>query len=101
MGRRIIACRDETKGQGAVDTITRETGFKDVECWRLDQGSFESVKGFVERFEREGGGKLDVLLENAGIGTEQYRTTGDGFESTYVLYIPLLRSPRNTPPEWK
>ena len=42
--------------------------------------SFASVKAFAERFGKEGGGHLDLLIENAGINTREYNTTEDGWE---------------------
>ena len=28
--------------------------------------------------------RLDILIENAGIATQEYRTTKDGWEETYI-----------------
>ena len=59
---RILACRDDAKGEEAKASIQRDSGFQRVEYWKLDLGSFESVRGFAERFGREGGGRLDILV---------------------------------------
>ena len=50
--------------------------------WELDLSNFESIKLFADKFEREGGGKLDLLIENSAISTRSYSTTKDGWEST-------------------
>lgn len=67
IGLRILACRDIAKGRAAAATISRETGCQNVECWSLDLASFSSIQEFGERFGREGGGRLDLLVENAGV----------------------------------
>jgi NAD(P)-dependent dehydrogenase (short-subunit alcohol dehydrogenase family) len=64
--------------------ISEETGCKALECWTVDLTSFKSVSAFVDRFEKEGGGRLDILLENAGILSPKFVPTTDGWESTLV-----------------
>lgn len=61
--------------------IEKETGCREVELWLIDLSSFASVLEFAERFEQDGG-RLDILLMNAGINTTTYSTTKDGWEST-------------------
>jgi hypothetical protein len=34
--------------------------------------------------------RLDILIENAGVATRQYRTSKDGWEETSVLYKDSL-----------
>lgn len=72
--------------------IQRTTGCKTVEYWHLDLQSFASVSAFATRFEKEGGGKLDILVENAAIATRKYQKTSDGYESTYVHSPPPLEA---------
>lgn len=55
-----------------------------MEYWPLDLSSFKSVSAFADRFEKEGGGKLDILVQNAGIVRREYVQTNDGYESMYV-----------------
>ncbi|TEB33798.1 NAD(P)-binding protein [Coprinellus micaceus] len=62
-GRLILACRNEAKGRLAVDP------------------SFASVTAFVDKFE-EDGGRLDILIANAAVGTTVYRVTKDGWEES-------------------
>ncbi|TCD62834.1 hypothetical protein EIP91_006347 [Steccherinum ochraceum] len=100
----IGTCRSEDKCAQAEQEIKKETGFDDVVCWPLELTSFASVKAFVDRFERETDGRLDVLLLNAGIVTFDYILTADGHESTvqvnhlsgallsYLLLPALLRT---------
>ena len=48
----------------------------------IDLMDFESISAFASRFEKEGGGSLDLLIENSGIHTWNYYTTDDGWERT-------------------
>ena len=97
-GKLILACRSKERGETALkgvliaassimltvilEDIERSTGCKTMVVWPLDLSDFSSVKAFVDRYEKEGGGQLDVLLENAGIVTEKFKQTKDGWETT-------------------
>ncbi|KZS97483.1 NAD(P)-binding protein [Sistotremastrum niveocremeum HHB9708] len=81
-GRLILACRTKSTAEAAVEDIQRTTGCKTVEYWHIDLQSFASVSAFATRFEKEGGGKLDILVENAAIATRKYQKTPDGYESS-------------------
>jgi retinol dehydrogenase 12 len=48
----------------------------------LDLADFKSISAFADRFEKEGGGRLDVLVENAGVFHSEFIPTVDGWEST-------------------
>lgn len=99
--RIIMGCRSVKKGENAVasmfsscqkliilltalcDTfldLKKETGY-DAELWQIDLSNFASVKEFADKFEKDGG-RLDILVENAGIATTKYEATTDGWEST-------------------
>lgn len=81
----ILACRSLDKGEAAVRDIEAQTGRKGVvEVWQLDLGSFESVKAFAER--ARGLKRIDVLVENAGINTEEFRLV-EGMESTITVNV--------------
>ncbi|KAH8027199.1 hypothetical protein HPB51_003641 [Rhipicephalus microplus] len=63
--RVIVACRCESKGRAAVETIRRATGNDKVEFASLDVGSLTSVRRFAnELLATEE--RLDVLVNNAG-----------------------------------
>lgn len=64
--------------------IKEATGCTTLECWPVDLASFKSVSAFADRFEKEGGNRLDILLQNAGIAVPQFKPTNDGWESTYA-----------------
>ncbi|KZO94476.1 NAD(P)-binding protein [Calocera viscosa TUFC12733] len=81
----ILACRNTAAGDKAAADIARDSGCSTVVCWKLDISDAASVKAFVQRFEREGVGKLDILIENAGIsswGSAPFKLAASGYEQT-------------------
>jgi NAD(P)-dependent dehydrogenase (short-subunit alcohol dehydrogenase family) len=59
--------------------LKAETGYSKAELWIIDLADFASVKHFADRFEREGG-RLDILVENAAIGSFTHKLTNDGWD---------------------
>lgn len=78
----ILAVRTLEKGEAAKKSIVESTkcGADVVEVWELDMSSFASVKAFAKK--AEGLSRLDIVNENAGIATDQWSVTKDGYEST-------------------
>lgn len=98
----ILACRSLEKGEAAkiaIEESTKRTGV--VEVWELDLASYDSVKAFAKRaiaLER-----LDILLENAGLTTKEFRMAEDNeliitvnVVSTFLLALLLLPKMRET-----
>jgi NAD(P)-dependent dehydrogenase (short-subunit alcohol dehydrogenase family) len=80
--RVVLTARDEAKGGNAVDRIRARGGPGTVEAAPLDLASFASIR----RFAREvapGLGRLDVLVNNAGLVQLDHTVTEDGFETTF------------------
>ncbi len=66
-----------------LQEISQDTGYTKAAVWPLDLSNFASVREFADRFEKEGSGRLDILVENAGISSQStYEKTVDG-------YVPL------------
>lgn len=84
--RLILAVRDTSKGEAAAKDITRTTGNKNVEVWKLDLSSFSSVKSFADKVNSDLP-RLDILIENAGVATDQWRETVDGYETTLQVNV--------------
>lgn len=80
--RTILACRDGTRGQAAVDRIRAACPTADIEVSPLDLASLASVKAFAQRFS-ERFPKLDLLVNNAGVMAIPRRETADGFEMQF------------------
>jgi len=81
-GKLILTCKEEWKGRRGVHYIKSSTGCENVEAWLLDLSEYASIYAFVDRFEREGGGKLDYLFLNAGVSTKLFKFSKEGWEST-------------------
>lgn len=89
----ILAVRTPEKGEAAKESILKsEKKTADVvEVWRLDLSSYQSSKDFAKRV--QGLERLDVLVENAGIVTEDWKITEDN-ESTITTNVvsPVLHA---------
>ncbi|MEU9289756.1 oxidoreductase [Streptomyces sp. NPDC048275] len=80
--RVVLACRSEVKGAGAGDRIVTEVPGADVEFLRLDLGDLESVAEFAVAYEHAYG-RLDLLVNNAGVMALPRGRTVDGFETQF------------------
>lgn len=104
----IIAGRNSTKGEDAVQRIRQSAAGADVRFEMLDLADLTSVAAFGERLKGQVD-SLDLLINNAGVMTPPRRlTTADGFElqlganhlghfALTAALLPLLRkgvSPR-------
>jgi len=95
----IVTARDDTKCRQTIisapalqrpslsspDTrkdIQQRARIGAIDARPLELGSFASVVQFVNRFEEEGL-QINALVANAGLGTNQYKATLDGWETTY------------------
>lgn len=89
----ILAVRSLEKGEAAKGSILKsEKKTADViEVWKLDLSSYQSCKDFAKR--AEGLERVDILVENAGILTEEWKTT-EGNESTITTNVvsPVLHA---------
>lgn len=75
----ILACRDENRGQAALERIQQENPSADVELMLLDLSSLQSVRDFAESFLSQND-RLDILINNAGVMTPPETHTTEGFE---------------------
>ena len=78
----VIACRNLTKGEAAINAIRARTPDADVSLLELDLADLASVEVAAERY-REQYDSLDVLVNNAGVMALPYRQTVDGFEMQF------------------
>jgi NAD(P)-dependent dehydrogenase (short-subunit alcohol dehydrogenase family) len=115
--RLILAVRNTGLGEKAAQEIVEANAGKGTvpEVWTLDLGRLQSVKDFAERVDKELE-RLDIVvsfslvisssraigwfrafqISNAGIATEKFVRTVDGFESTYVQAFPNESSSNTT-----
>ncbi|GHJ88877.1 hypothetical protein NliqN6_5279 [Naganishia liquefaciens] len=105
----ILAVRNVGLGEKAAQEIVEANEGKGTvpEVWELDLGKMQSVKDFAERVNKELD-RLDIVISNAGIATEKFVRTVDGFESTSqvnniansllsVLLLPKLQQTARLP----
>lgn len=78
----ILACRNLEKGQAALADIQADVPHAAVELMLLDLASQASIQRFAAAFKAQYG-RLDVLVNNAGIMMVPYGTTEDGFERQF------------------
>ena len=75
----IMACRNMSKGEKALEQAKKESGSKDLVLMKLDLSSLKSVKDFAKEVLSKYS-KLHILINNAGIMMCPYSKTEDGFE---------------------
>ncbi len=75
----IMACRNMSKGQDALNQVKAKVPHATVELMQLDLGSLASVNVFAETY-RANYDRLDLLINNAGIMGIPRGETADGFE---------------------
>ncbi len=75
----IIAVRNQSKGDKAVQEIKEQNQNADVKVMLLDLASLKSIRNFAEEFKKQYS-RLDLLINNAGVMIPPYSKTEDGFE---------------------
>jgi NAD(P)-dependent dehydrogenase (short-subunit alcohol dehydrogenase family) len=100
--RLLLHGRDDAKGRETIAAIHAETGNDDLHWLRADLSSLDEVRAMADRVVRETD-RLDVLVNNAGIGTAGPRAASrDGYELRFAvnylagylltrLLLPLLQ----------
>jgi len=79
----VLACRDTAKADQAADRIVGAASQASVEVLQLDLSSLESTRKAAARFNAEHG-RLDVLVNNAGVMASPFALTEDGFERQFA-----------------
>jgi retinol dehydrogenase 12 len=77
----VLACRNIESGKIACEEIKAKTLNENVFVYKVDVSSIASIKEFVLNFKKQFA-KLNLLVNNAGITTQKYEITSDGFEKT-------------------
>ena len=86
--RVLLHGRDHHKLEAVRDEIAEATGRKDIEIYRADLASLEDVRDLAEAVQAKHP-KLDVLLNNAGVGLfaqgQPRQTSEDGYELHFAV----------------
>jgi len=75
----VLACRDASKAQAALETIRAASPAASVEVLALDLASLASIRAFADAVSTRHK-RLDLLCNNAGVMAIPRRRTADGFE---------------------
>ncbi|KAI0035832.1 short-chain dehydrogenase [Vararia minispora EC-137] len=86
-GKLALACRTKKKCEDTAKEIQEVIGYGTISCYAVELADFASVVAFAEEFEKAEG-RLDILLYNAGVSTQKYERTTDGWEKN--LQVNLL-----------
>lgn len=78
----ILACRNESKANQAMDEIKKEIPNADLEFIKLDLNSLKSVETFAKAYNSKFD-RLDLLINNAGLMIPPLMRTEEGFESQF------------------
>ncbi|NJQ06770.1 oxidoreductase [Streptomyces lonarensis] len=81
--RTVLACRDAGRGGATVERIRRAAPGADVRLVLLDLADLASVREAAPRLAAEAGGRLELLVNNAGVMALPLRRTADGFEMQF------------------
>ena len=79
----VLACRTRAKADAARDSILVDAPTADVSVIDLDLSSLASVAESAAEFNGSFG-RLDLLLNNAGVMATPYQRTVDGFELQFA-----------------
>lgn len=79
----IFACRNKTKAEGKIKLLPKNSQ-KNAIFMPLDLESFKSIKNFVSEIKSKFP-KIDILINNAGIGEYDLKKTEEGYINTYQV----------------
>lgn len=92
--RVIMACCNLEKAEAKRKFLMKETNNEDIEAWKIDLASLESVASFADRL-LSSKNRLALLMNNAGTMETGRHITDDGLERTvsvnYVGHYLLTR----------
>lgn len=83
-GEVVLACRDEARGQAALEAIRERTGNRRVRLEKLDVSSLSDVRAFAARRADE---RLDILVHNAGVLPNERIESPDGLELAFATHV--------------
>ena len=81
-----MASRSLDSANQAKEEIINETGNQNVFVKHLDLASVDSIQKFAESFKQKEG-KLDVLINNAGLWTKTKKLTDINVEQTFTVNV--------------
>jgi NAD(P)-dependent dehydrogenase (short-subunit alcohol dehydrogenase family) len=80
----IMVCRDKTRGEAALNEIKEKSNNGSISLFIADLSSQSSIHQLVTDFKMNFG-KLDILINNAGVITQNRTLTEDGLETQFAI----------------
>ncbi|MFH0895599.1 MAG: SDR family oxidoreductase [Bacteroidota bacterium] len=80
----VMAVRNLKKGEETIAEISKQTNNTDLHLLECDLGSFASIVKMTKAFQ-EKYGRIDVLINNAGIWEMTRKLTEDGLERNFAI----------------
>lgn len=84
-GTVLMICRNQERGEEAMNKLQEETGSNTLELQILDVSRPGAVRDFVRDYITSGR-RLDVLIHNAGALLAERTETSDGLEMTFATH---------------
>lgn len=85
MGAKVLVCgRNSAKLEAAADSIRAAAGNSSVESFAADLSSVAEVRRLAAAI-AQSSDRLDVLINNAGVGVDRRIETVDGFELNFAV----------------
>ncbi|CAM5645958.1 oxidoreductase [Streptomyces atroolivaceus] len=81
--RTVLACRDPERGGRALDAVRRAAPGSDTRLVGLDLADLSAVAEAARHIAEETDGRLDLLVNNAGVMALPLLRTADGFETQF------------------
>lgn len=81
--RTVLACRDPERGRRTLDAVRRAAPGSDTRLVRLDLADLGAVAEAADHIAKEVDGRLDLLVNNAGVMALPLLRTADGFEMQF------------------
>jgi len=81
--RVLLGCRSPERGAKALEQVRAAATGEAPELVRLDLADLDSVREAAKKVQELSGGKLDVLVNNAGVMATPRGHTKDGFETQF------------------
>ena len=79
----VLACRNQTKAQSAVEDITNATGNSNIAFNIVDLSSHKAIYDFAERWQ----GPLHILVNNAATTPRKRQETDAGIEMQFATNV--------------
>ncbi|MER5932437.1 oxidoreductase [Streptomyces sp. NPDC002054] len=78
----VLACRSPQRGQAALDRLLAHAPGAQAEVRLLDLADLASIRAFADGWDH---GRLDLLVNNAGVAMVPFARTADGYESQFGI----------------